>query len=183
MEIPPQGVARRKTRVLGQGGAAGPAGPPESLLRGEQSLAGRGGAAAFVGFGAEPALERAEGLLPQLLHRRWEVSCACRSGTRLGEAGAELRGGAGGRGRGPEEQPEGCPHLGRQCKAQPARGPGSAATGGGTSEAQRPGVRGAGVGLRTQEVSAGRGSGSPQALLLWALEEEGAGLCIRLLTS
>lgn len=70
VEIPPQGVARRKTRVLGQGGAAWPAGPTESLLLSEQSLAGRGGAAtAFVGFGAEPALERAEHLLPQLLHR------------------------------------------------------------------------------------------------------------------
>lgn len=70
MQIPPQGVARRKTRVLGQGGAVWPAGPTESLFLSEQSLAGRGGATAFVGFGAEPALERAEDLLPQLLHRR-----------------------------------------------------------------------------------------------------------------
>lgn len=174
VQIPPQGVARRKTRVLGQGGAVWPAGPTESLFLSEQSLAGRGGATAFVGFGAEPALERAEDLLPQLLHRRagsWAAPAGRepRLGAQSSEAGLEA-------GEARKNSLRAAPDPGRQCKAQPRqRGPGSAETGGGTSEALS--LRGAGVGLRTQEVSAGRSLGSPQALLLWALEEGSAQAC------
>lgn len=50
--------------VLREGRAAWPAGPIESLPLCEPSLAGQGGAVTFFGFGAEPAFERAEDLLP-----------------------------------------------------------------------------------------------------------------------
>lgn len=176
MEIPPQGAARSKTGVLGLGGAAWPAGPTESRLLSVSNLACRGGAAAFFGFGAERPSKRLRICYPSCNR---ESSCAGRSGT------AAPRGGRRAPRRGwRQARPGGTSAIGlpppRAASAKPSptrEAPGPLGPEAGPLEPRAPGAGGAAVGLRTQEVSAGRGLGSLQAVLLWILEERGAQAC------
>lgn len=182
-EIPPRGVARRKTRVLRRGGAAWPAGP---LSHGSSVSSRR-----LAGAEPPPLLASVRSQ-PYKGLRVCGPSCPTAAGSRaapagreprLGEAGAELRAGLQAAGGPRKNSLRAARTWAASAKPSPAREARCAAPGGGTSEAQSPGSARSGVGLRTQGVSAGRGLGSPRARLLWAPEEEGAGLGSRSLTS
>lgn len=142
-EIPPRGVARRKTRVLRRGGAAWPAGP----LSHGSSVSSRRLA------GAEPPP-----LLASVRSQPWTglrvcgPSCSTAAGSRaapagreprLGEAGAELRAGlqaAGGPRKNSLRLPAPGPPV--QSPAPPER-PGALHPGAGPPKPRALGVRGA----------------------------------------